>query len=72
MKLDELNFNFDLNKIFEGISDSFFKTVRLIFMMIFNLPTGIKITLAIIFLLVIISIGYLAWKYRDEWRYVKY
>jgi len=72
MGIEDFNFNFDINKILENIRDSFFKTVRIIFMMIFNLPTHIKITLAILFVLFVIGIAVLTWKYRDEWRYVKY
>ena len=72
MKLDDINLDFDINKMIEGIRDGFFKIIRIIFRMIFNLPTGVKIMLAVLLLLFTIGIGYLTWKYRDEWRYVKY
>ena len=72
MDLDKINIDFDINEIIELIKNGFFKTVKLIFMMIFNLPTGVKIALAIFFVLLVIGIGYLIWKYREEWRYVKY
>ncbi len=72
MDLDNINLDFDINKIIEGIRDGFFKIVRTIFMMFFNLPVWVKITLAIFSVLLVIVIVYLTWKYRDEWQYVKY
>ena len=72
MNLDELSLDFDVNKILEGIKDGFFKIVRTIFTMFFGLPMWIKITMAVIFILVVIGIAILTWKYRNEWRYVKY
>ncbi len=72
MNLDDINIDFDLDKIIKGVQDAFFKVVRTIFIMIFNLPKGVKIALAIFMVLLVIGIGYLTWKYREEWRYVKY
>ena len=72
MNLDDINLDFDLNQLFESIKDSFFKIVRIIFMMFFNLPTKVKIILAVFFVLFVIGIGYLTWRYRNEWQYVKY
>ena len=72
MDLDAINLDFDITAFFESIKDGFFKTVRIIFMMIFNLPTSVKIIIAVFFLLLVIGIGYLTWKYRYEWQHVKY
>ena len=72
MNLNDINLDFDITAFLESIKDGFFKTVRIIFMMIFNLPTSVKIIIAIFFVIMVIGIGYLTWKYRDEWRYVKY
>ena len=70
MNIDDLNFDF--NQLLEGIKDGFFKMVRIIFIMFFNLPIWIRITLAILFVLFVIGIAVLTWKYRDKWRYVEY
>ncbi len=72
MDLDNLNIDFDVNEIIDSIKDFLFKTVRIIFVMFFNLPMWIKITLAVFFTLGIIGIGYLTWKYRYEWQHVKH
>ncbi|KKN58822.1 hypothetical protein LCGC14_0548280 [marine sediment metagenome] len=72
MGLNDLNFDFDINKIIEDIRDIIFKTVRVMFNMVFGLPTWIKITLAVLLVLSAIGIAFLTWKYRDQWRYVKY
>ncbi len=72
MNLDDINIDFDVAGFLEGIKDGFFKTVRIILMMIYDLPTNVKITIAVLFVFIVIGIGYLTWKYRDEWKYVKY
>ncbi len=72
MNLDDINLDFDITGFLESIKDGFFKIVRIILMMIYDLPTKVKVTFAILFVLFVIGIGYLTWKYRDEWRYVKY
>ncbi len=72
MKLDEINLDFDITGFLQSIKDGFFKIIRIILIMIYDLPTGVKVTIAILFVLFVIVIGYLTWKYRDEWRYVKY
>ncbi len=72
MNLDSINLDFDINGFLESIKDGFFKTVRIILIMIYDLPTSVKITIAVFFVLLVIGIGYFTWKYRDEWRYVKY
>ncbi len=72
MNLDNISLDFDINAILESIKDIFFKTVRTIFLMFLNLPTWVKVTFSIVLLFIVIGIGYLTWKYRDEWKYVKY
>ena len=72
MNLDEINFDFDIGGWIKNITDAFFKTVRTIFTMFFNLPMWVKITSAILLILFVIGIAILTWKYRDEWQYVKY
>ncbi len=72
MGIEDINLDFDIDSIIEGIKDSFFKTIRIMFQMIFGLPFVVKITIAIIFVLSVIGIFYLTWKSRDEWRHVKY
>ncbi len=72
MELDDINLDFDITEFLESIKDGFFKIVRIILIMIYDLPINVKITIAVIFVLFVIGIGYLTWKYRDEWRYVKY
>ena len=63
--------SFDVNKLVIGFKESFFKTIKIIFTLIFNLPMWVKIPMAIIFVLFVILIAYLTWKNRDEWRHVK-
>lgn len=63
--------SFDIDTFFGGLKDSFFKTIKIIFTMIFNLPMWVKIPISIIFVLFVILIGYLTWKNRNEWRHVK-
>ena len=63
--------SFDVNRLVIGFKESFFKTIKIIFTMIFNLPTWVQIPIAIIFVLFVILIAYLTWKNRDEWRHVK-
>ncbi len=72
MGIEDIKVDFDIDQIIEGIRDSLFKTVRIVFNLIFGLPISVKITIAILFVLSVIGISYLTWKYRDEWRYVKY
>ena len=72
MNLDNISLDFDINAILESIKDIFFKTVRTIFLMFLILPTWVKVTFSIVLLFIVIGIGYLTWKYRDEWKYVKY
>lgn len=63
--------SFDINNLVSGFRDSFFKTAKIILVMIFNLPMWVKIPLAIISILLVIGIAILTWKNRDEWRHVK-
>ena len=72
MGLDDINIDFDLGKMIEGFKNAMFKTVRIIFLFFINLPKGAKITLLILFMLFVVGIGILAWKYRYEWQNVKY
>lgn len=72
MDLSDLSVDLDISKMIKGIKDAFFKTVRIILLKIYNLPLGVKITLAIILILIVSGIGFLTWKYRKEWQHVKY
>ncbi len=72
MALEDINFDFDVNKFFGAIKDSLFKTVKVILTMFFNLPFKVKVTIAVFVVLIVIGIAILVWKYRDEWHYVKY
>ena len=72
MNLDDINFDFDFMGMIKGVGDIIFRTIRIIFVMFLNLPTPVKITMAIVFILLVMVIGYLTWRYREEWRYVKY
>ena len=67
--VNDLSLNID--NLVTGFKNSFFKTLKIIFIMIFNLPIWVKIPLAIIFVLFVIGIAILTWKNRNEWRHVK-
>ena len=70
--LDEISLDFDITAFLESIKEGFFKTIRIILIMIYNLPTSVKIIIAVFFVIIVIGIGYLTWKYRGEWQHVKY
>ncbi len=72
MGLEDINIDFNIEEMIEGLRDSFFKIIVIIFNLIFGLPIWVKITLAICFVLFVIGIAYLTWIYRDEWQYVRY
>jgi len=72
MGLEDINIDFDIGEMIEGANNAVFKTFKIIFTMFVDLPPFVKITMAILFVLFTIGIGFLTWKYRDEWMHVKY